>query len=298
MRVSSKLGREVLDEAAKAIDIGVTTDEVDRVVHEACIERDCYPSPMNYYNFPASCCTSVNEVICHGIPDTRPLQVPLTTLRPINFHLIISRFWFCRTVTCAMLMWQFTIVDSMVIWMRHSSSEMCRRNTRIWLRSHTNRCKKQLKLWNPVNVTVRLAMSFRSTSKAMALAWSKVIAVMEFIVSSTQHRMYRIMPVSSFLSFPYQFQFNFHLLIRFYSQNSSENNAIGVMKAGHVFTIEPMISEGSWRDEQWPDNWTAVTKDGLWSAQFEQTLLVTETGCDILTKRRTNDGQPWFLDKF
>lgn len=75
MRVSTKLGREVLDEAAKAIAVGVTTDEIDRVVHEACIERDCYPSPMNYYNFPASCCTSVNEVICHGIPDTRPLQV-------------------------------------------------------------------------------------------------------------------------------------------------------------------------------------------------------------------------------
>lgn len=74
MRVACKLGREVLDEAAKAIAVGVTTDEVDRVVHEACIERDCYPSPMNYYNFPASCCTSVNEVICHGIPDTRPLQ--------------------------------------------------------------------------------------------------------------------------------------------------------------------------------------------------------------------------------
>lgn len=75
MKVSCKLGREVLDEAAKAIAVGVTTDELDRVVHEACIERDCYPSPLNYYNFPKSCCTSVNEVICHGIPDTRALQV-------------------------------------------------------------------------------------------------------------------------------------------------------------------------------------------------------------------------------
>lgn len=77
MKVSSKLGREVLDEAAKAIAVGVTTDEIDRVVHEACIERDCYPSPLNYYNFPKSCCTSVNEVICHGIPDTRPLEVSI-----------------------------------------------------------------------------------------------------------------------------------------------------------------------------------------------------------------------------
>lgn len=75
MKVSCRLGREVLDEAAKAIEVGITTDEIDRVVHEACIERDCYPSPLNYYNFPKSCCTSVNEVICHGIPDGRPLEV-------------------------------------------------------------------------------------------------------------------------------------------------------------------------------------------------------------------------------
>ena len=69
-----QLGREVLDEAAKVIGVGVTTDEVDRIVHEACIERECYPSPLNYYRFPKSCCTSVNEVICHGIPDLRPLK--------------------------------------------------------------------------------------------------------------------------------------------------------------------------------------------------------------------------------
>lgn len=75
-----------------------------------------------------------------------------------------------------------------------------------------------------------------------------------------------------------------------------ENNAVGVMRAGNVFTIEPMISEGQWKDKQWPDQWTAVTSDGKFSAQFEQTLLVTETGCEILTKRQTNDGNPWFMD--
>lgn len=64
MRVAGKLGREVLDEAAKAIEVGITTEEIDKVVHEACIERECYPSPLNYYNFPKSCCTSVNEVVC------------------------------------------------------------------------------------------------------------------------------------------------------------------------------------------------------------------------------------------
>lgn len=74
MRVVGKLARECLDEGAKVCAPGVTTDEIDRAVHEAAIERECYPSPLNYYNFPKSCCTSVNEVICHGIPDLRPLE--------------------------------------------------------------------------------------------------------------------------------------------------------------------------------------------------------------------------------
>jgi hypothetical protein len=74
LRHACRMGREVLDVAGKALRPGVTTDEIDRIVHEACMERDCYPSPLNYYNFPKSVCTSVNEVICHGIPDYREIQ--------------------------------------------------------------------------------------------------------------------------------------------------------------------------------------------------------------------------------
>lgn len=65
-----------------------------------------------------------------------------------------------------------------------------------------------------------------------------------------------------------------------------KNKAVGLMKPGHVFTIEPMINIGNCGgDKTWPDNWTAVTKNGKRSAQFEHTFLVTETGVDILTKR-------------
>ena len=74
LRHACRMGREVLDVAGRALRPGVTTDELDRIVHEACIERDCYPSPLNYYEFPKSVCTSVNEVICHGIPDYREVQ--------------------------------------------------------------------------------------------------------------------------------------------------------------------------------------------------------------------------------
>ncbi|XP_019464961.1 PREDICTED: methionine aminopeptidase 1A-like isoform X2 [Lupinus angustifolius] len=74
MRETCRIGREVLDAAARIIRPGVTTDEIDRVVHEATIAAGAYPSPLNYHFFPKSCCTSVNEVICHGIPDARKLE--------------------------------------------------------------------------------------------------------------------------------------------------------------------------------------------------------------------------------
>ncbi|RLN63192.1 hypothetical protein BBJ29_006063 [Phytophthora kernoviae] len=74
IRAACRAGREVLDIAGKALRPGITGDEIDKIVHQACIERDCYPSPLNYYNFPKSVCISVNEVICHGIPDSRLIQ--------------------------------------------------------------------------------------------------------------------------------------------------------------------------------------------------------------------------------
>ncbi|EMR63141.1 Methionine aminopeptidase 1 [Eutypa lata] len=73
MRKVCKLGREVLDIVAAEIKPGVTTDYLDEVCHNASIERNSYPSPLNYNHFPKSFCTSVNEVICHGIPDQRIL---------------------------------------------------------------------------------------------------------------------------------------------------------------------------------------------------------------------------------
>lgn len=92
----------MLDIAARAVRVGVTTEEIDKIVHAACIERDSYPSPLNYHGFPKSCCTSVNEVICHGIPDARPLQdgdiVNIDiTLYHNGFHGV--RVTSCRTLT-------------------------------------------------------------------------------------------------------------------------------------------------------------------------------------------------------
>ena len=65
----------------------------------------------------------------------------------------------------------------------------------------------------------------------------------------------------------------------------AKNKAVGIAKPGMTFTIEPMISLGDYRDKTWPDDWTSVTVDGSRTAQFEHTLLVTETGCQVLTAR-------------
>jgi methionyl aminopeptidase len=73
MRVACLIGRNALDAGHRVIKAGVTTEEIDKVVHDYIISQGAYPSPLGYYNFPRSCCTSVNECICHGIPDTRLL---------------------------------------------------------------------------------------------------------------------------------------------------------------------------------------------------------------------------------
>src|SRR5215217_5581949 len=74
MRRPCKAAAEVLQEVASHVRPGITTDELDAITHEAYIRRGGYPSTLNYHGFPKSLCTSVNEVICHGIPDSRPLE--------------------------------------------------------------------------------------------------------------------------------------------------------------------------------------------------------------------------------
>ncbi|WP_354588900.1 type I methionyl aminopeptidase [Janibacter sp. UYMM211] len=74
MRVAGRLAARAMAAAAEVIAPGVTTDEIDRVGHEYLLDHGAYPSTLGYRGFPKSLCTSVNEVVCHGIPDDRPLQ--------------------------------------------------------------------------------------------------------------------------------------------------------------------------------------------------------------------------------
>ena len=89
MRVSGRIAREVLDSAVRFVKPGITTEMIDNLVHDEIIQRGAYPSPLNYHGFPRSCCTSINEVICHGIPDSTVLQVRYACL-PQSTYLIVS----------------------------------------------------------------------------------------------------------------------------------------------------------------------------------------------------------------
>ncbi|GAB2722750.1 type I methionyl aminopeptidase [Nocardia thraciensis] len=74
MRLAGKLAAQALEEAGRAVAPGTTTDELDRVVHEYLCDHGAYPSTLGYKGFPKSCCTSLNEVICHGIPDSTVIE--------------------------------------------------------------------------------------------------------------------------------------------------------------------------------------------------------------------------------
>ena len=74
MRIASKIAAQALEEGGKAVKPGATTEDIDKVVHEFLLDHRAYPSTLGYRHFPKSCCTSLNEVICHGIPDSTVIE--------------------------------------------------------------------------------------------------------------------------------------------------------------------------------------------------------------------------------
>ncbi|PRP82161.1 hypothetical protein PROFUN_10432 [Planoprotostelium fungivorum] len=227
-----KLAREVLDIAGKSVRVGITTDEIDKIVFNACIERNSYPSPLNYRNFPKSCCTSVNEVICHGIPDDRKLEDGDI----VNIDISLYHDGVHSDVNETFLVGN---VDE---------------NGRKLVRVSREALEHAI-------AAVKPGFLYRDVGGVIA----KHVHANGFSIDRTYcgHGINEL----------------FHTAPNI--PHYAKNKAVGVMKAGHIFTIEPMINEGINGTEHWPDNWTAVTKDGKRSAQFEHTLLVTETGCEV-----------------
>ncbi|KAJ8455049.1 hypothetical protein ONZ51_g12670 [Trametes cubensis] len=234
MRNVCKLAREVLDIAAAAIRPGITTDEIDAIVHEATIERGAYPSPLNYRGFPKSVCTSVNEVICHGIPDKRKLQEGDI----INIDVTLYKDGYHGDLN-----------ETYPVGRVDDDSKRLMRTARKCLDEAIKLCKP--------------GALFRDLGKTIEpIARANGCSVVRTYCGHGINDLFHCAP-----NVPHY----------------AKNKAVGTMKPGMCFTIEPMINLGHWDLEHWPDDWTSVTIDGKRSAQFEETLLITETGVEVLT---------------
>lgn len=240
MRTVCRLAREVLDIAASHVRPGITTDEIDEIVHNETIKRNAYPSPLNYRGYPKSVCTSINEVICHGIPDQRRLQegdiINIdVTLYYDGFHGDLNETYPVGRIN---------------------------EDTQKLLRTARQSLDEAIKLCKP-------GALFRDLGKTIEpIARANNCAVVRTYCGHGIHELFHCAP-----NVPHY----------------AKNKAVGTMKPGMIFTIEPMINLGhNWDLVHWPDDWTATTVDGKPSAQFEDTLVITETGVEVLTagKRR------------
>ncbi|KAK3288917.1 Microtubule-associated protein 1A, partial [Cymbomonas tetramitiformis] len=215
---------------------GITTDEIDKVVHDTIVAGGGYPSPLNYHSFPKSVCTSVNEVICHGIPDARILEDGDV----VNVD-----------VTACLDGWHGDLNETFCV--GNVSDE----------NKHLVKTAYEC-LFKAIEM-VKPGTRYRDVGDAISRhASNNKLSVVKTYCGHGIGDLFHCAP-----NVPHY----------------ARNKAVGVMKVGQTFTIEPMINQGSWKDMTWPDGWTAVTEDGKHSAQFEHTMVVTETGVELLTAR-------------
>jgi methionyl aminopeptidase len=235
MRTAGHAAREVLLELQDAVRPGMTTDELDRICHEACIARGGYPSPLHYKGFPKSLCTSVNEVICHGIPDDRVLVDGDIVNCDVTIYLH-GVHGDCNATFCV-----------------GDVDEEARRLVQVTKES----------LWKGID-QVRPGARLNEIGRAIQThAEGAGFSVVRAFVGHGVGEEFHTAP-----AVPHYF----------------DPMADSVITSGMTFTIEPMINEGSWElGRIWNDGWTAPTRDGSRSAQFEHTLLVTPSGVEVMT---------------
>lgn len=236
IRVAAKIAAQALQLAGSAVAPGVTTDELDRIAHEFMISQGAYPSTLGYRGYPKSICTSVNEVICHGIPDDRPLQDG--DIVKIDITAFIGGV---HGDNCASFLVGDVDEDSRLLVERTHEAMM--------------RGIRAVKPGREVNVIGRVIESY-----AARFGYGVVRDYTGHGVGQAFHS---------------------GLVIPHYDAAPAYDD---VIEPGMTFTVEPMINLGSGdADPTWDDGWTVVSSDRSRSAQFEHTIVVTETGSEILT---------------
>jgi len=234
IRKAGRLVTEALDRVEAELRPGLTTEEINTLVHAITIQNGAIPAPLNYKGFPKSVCTSVNEVICHGIPGDYALQsgdIINVDVTPIldGYYADASKTYFVGTPG-----------------------------------------PDAKKIVEVARDCLKIGMSMVKPGNTLGdVGWA--------IQQHAESRGCSV--VREFVGHGVGFDFHEPPQVLHYGQKG-----MGVVLVpGMVFTIEPMINLGKKELVILDDKWTAVTKDGSLSAQFEQTILVTPDGFESLT---------------
>jgi methionyl aminopeptidase len=234
MRVAGRIAAQALAEVGRHVVPGVTTDELDRIAHEFLVDHGAYPSTLGYKGFPKSCCTSLNEVICHGIPDSTVVEDGDI----VNIDVTAFLGGVHGDTNATFLAGDVSEEVRLLVERTHEA---------------TMRAIKAVRPGRRLNVVGRVIESY-----AKRFGYGVVRDFTGHGIGETFH---------SGLYVPHY-----------------DNPALDVViEPGMTFTIEPMITLGTHEYDMWNDGWTVVTKDRRWTAQFEHTILVTDTGSEILT---------------
>lgn len=233
---SSKINTGVLDHVAKHIKVGMTTEQIDELVYDYTVSHHAIPAPLNFEGFPKSCCTSVNEEVCHGIPSSK---VVLKSGDIVN-------------------------VDVSTIYKGYYSDA-----SRMFMLGHVDKKKKDL---------VAITEECLKRGIAAAKAWGFIGDIGAAITSLAHKHGYSV--VREFGGHGVGVEFHEEPFVCHYGKK----NTGMLLVPGMIITIEPMINMGKkdlYIDAE--DDWTVLTIDGLPSAQFEHTVLITEDGPVSLT---------------
>lgn len=235
IRKSCQLSKEILDMLEDRIKAGITTERIDQWVYEYTISHEALPAPLHYKGYPRSVCTSINDVICHGIPDATVLQDG--DILNIDVTCILDGYY----------------GDTSRMFLIGSPSPQARQLVEV-----AKECLylgiEQVKPFNRIG-----DIAFAIEQHANQFGYSVV-------------RDYGGHGVG----------LHFHEEPFVHHYGPKEDGM--VLVPGMVFTVEPMINEGSYKCNTLEDGWTTKTVDGALSAQWEHTVLVTEDGFDILSK--------------
>jgi methionyl aminopeptidase len=234
MRIAGRLAAQALQLVGKHVEPGTTTDELDRIGHEFLCDNDAYPSTLGYKRFPKSLCTSVNEVICHGIPDSRVIEDGDIVNVDITAYL------------------NGVHGDTNATFLAGDVDE----ESRLLVERTEEALRRAIKAVKP----------------------GRRINVVGRVIESCAKRFgYGV--VRDFTGHGVGEAFHSGLIVPHYDEAYYDT----VIETGMTFTIEPMLCLGTYEWDMWEDDWTVVTKDRKRSAQFEHTLLVTDSGAEILT---------------